>query len=111
MHCALGRLEDDLCQGADGPLLDSCVIPPTTNNDHSPIIEQCQACQATVILKVQIGKDFTITSASFAKGVSIEGTVWHLITSPDAVGVIKAILTSTISVRWGRRHIRQYRWD
>lgn len=78
-------------RGADGPLLDPYLLPSTTDNDHSPIIEECQACQATVILKVQIGKGFTITSASFAKGVSIEGTVWLPITSPDAVGVVKAV--------------------
>lgn len=78
-------------QGADGPLLDPCLMHPITVNHRAPIVEQCRACQATVILKVQIGKGFTITGAGFAKGVSIEGTVWRPITGPDTTGVIKAV--------------------
>ncbi len=78
-------------QGADGPLLDPCLMCAILNNDRAPIIEQCRACQATVILKVQIGKGFTITGASFAKGVSIEGTVWRPIVGPDTTGVVKAV--------------------
>jgi DNA-binding transcriptional LysR family regulator len=82
-------------QGADGPLLDPCLISPIRDNDRSPIIEQCQACQATVILKIQIGKGFTITGASFAKGVSIEGTVWRPITGQGTTGVVKAVWLDT----------------
>jgi DNA-binding transcriptional LysR family regulator len=78
-------------QGADGPLLDPCLTRRITAVEHAPVIEQCQACQATVILKVQIGKGFTITGESFARGVNIEGTVWRPITGPDTIGVIKAV--------------------
>lgn len=78
-------------QGADGPLLDPCLMRPIMANGRAPIIEQCMACQATVILYVQIGKGFTITGASFAKGVDIKGTVWRPITGPGAISVIKAV--------------------
>ncbi|WP_404400611.1 LysR substrate-binding domain-containing protein [Pelagibacterium halotolerans] len=78
-------------QGIDGPLLDPCLIRRIAAGEHAPIIEQCQACQATVIMKVQIGKGFTITGESFAKGVDIRGTVWRPITGPDTSGIIKAV--------------------
>ncbi len=44
-----------------------------------------------MILKVQIGKGFTITGESFARGVDIQGTVWRPITGPETIGVIKAV--------------------
>jgi DNA-binding transcriptional LysR family regulator len=78
-------------QGADGPLLDPCLARQITAREEAPIIEQCQACQATVILKVQIGRGFTITGESFAKGVNIQGTVWRPIIGPDTIGVVKAV--------------------
>lgn len=78
-------------QGVDGPLLDPSLMGPIMAGDQTPIIEQCRACQATVILKVQIGRGFTITGAGFAKGVSIEGTVWRPIIGPDTIGVVKAV--------------------
>ncbi|SFE12527.1 LysR family transcriptional regulator [Roseivivax sediminis] len=78
-------------QGADGPLLDPCLARQITACEQTPIIEQCRACQATVILKVQIGKGFTITGESFAKGLSVEGTVWRPVTGPHSIGVIKAV--------------------
>lgn len=78
-------------QGADGPLLDPCLTRQITAGEHAPVIEQCRACQATVILKVQIGRGFTITGESFASGVDIQGTVWRPITGPETIGVIKAV--------------------
>lgn len=78
-------------QGADGPLLDPCLMHPILAGERVPVIEHCRACQATVILKVQIGKGFTISGANFARGVSIEGTVWRPIVGPDTIGVIKVV--------------------
>ncbi|MCR4266630.1 LysR family transcriptional regulator [Nitratireductor sp. ZSWI3] len=78
-------------QGADGPLLDSCLMHQIRAGEHAPFIEQCQACQTTVILKVQIGRGFTITGESFAKGVNIQGTAWRPITDPDTTGLVKAV--------------------
>lgn len=78
-------------QGADGPLLDPCLIHSILAGERVPVIEHCRACQATVILKVQIGKGFTISGANFARGVSIEGTVWRPIVGPNTVGIIKAV--------------------
>lgn len=78
-------------QGADGPSLDPCLTHQIVANDRASRIEQCRACQATSILKVQIGKGFTITGEGFAKGGDIQGTVWRPITGPDTTGVIKAV--------------------
>ena len=78
-------------QGADGPLLDPCLIHSILAGERVPVIENCRACQATVILKVQIGKGFTISGANFAGGVSIEDTVWRPIIGPNTVGIIKAV--------------------
>lgn len=78
-------------QGADGPLLEPCLMHQIVANDRAPIIEQCCACQATVLLKVQIGKGFTITGASFAKGVNIVGTVWRPIVGPGSLGHVQAV--------------------
>lgn len=82
-------------QGTDGPLLDPCLTQRIVANDRAPGIEQCRACQATVILKVQIGKGFTITGASFASGVIIEGTVWRPIIGPNSTGTIQAVWLDT----------------
>ena len=59
-------------------------------NGHG-VIKQCCACQATVIMKVQIGEGLTITGESFAKGIGIQGTIWRPITDPDTIGVVKVV--------------------
>lgn len=78
-------------QGSDGPLLDPCLTKRIATGANMPEIEHCQACQATVIMKVQIGRGFTITGASFADNVAISGTVWRPIAQSETMGVVKAV--------------------
>lgn len=60
-------------------------------NDCAPIIEQCCACLATVLLKVQIGKGFTIAGESFAKGLNLADTVWRPIVDPGILGHVQVV--------------------
>ncbi len=78
-------------QGVDGPLLEPSLMHQIVANDRAPIIEQCCACQATVLLKVQIGKGFTIAGESFAKGVKLVDTVWRPIVGPGSLGHVQAV--------------------
>lgn len=83
--------------GAEGPLLDPCIIRQITNGERRPRIEQCRACQATVMMKVQIGMGFMVTGASFAECVSIEGAVWRRIA--DSTGEVKAVWLDSVPKR------------
>ena len=78
-------------QGVDGPLLEPCLMHQIVANDRAPIIEQCCACQATVLLKVQLGRGFTIAGESFAKGINIVDTVWQPIVGPGSLGHVQAV--------------------
>lgn len=78
-------------QGVDGPLLEPCLIHQIVATDRAPIIEQCCACQATVLLKVQIGKGFTIAGEGFAKGVNLVDAVWRPIVGPGSLGHVQAV--------------------
>lgn len=82
-------------QGADGPLIDPSLTDRISASEAAPVIEQCQACQATVVLKVQIGKGFTVTGESFADAIDIDGTVWRPIIGPDSIGTISAVWLDT----------------
>lgn len=82
-------------QGIDGPVLDPWLTERIATGERAPIIEQCQACQATVVLKVQLGRGFTVTGASFAESVKIEGTVWRPIVGPGSTGTISAVWLDT----------------
>jgi hypothetical protein len=68
-----------------------CLMHQIKADNGAPVIEQCQACQATVMLKVQIGMGFTITGESFAKGVGIKGAVWRPVVGPGTIGMLKAV--------------------
>lgn len=78
-------------QGVDGPLLEPCLMHQIVANDRAPIIEQCCACQATVLLKVQLGRGFTIAGESFARGINIVDTVWQPIVGPGSLGHVQAV--------------------
>lgn len=82
-------------QGADGPLLEPWLTDRISAGEHAPAIEQCQACEATVVLKVQIGSGFAITGETFADAIDIAGTVWRPIVGPDSIGTISAVWLDT----------------
>lgn len=77
--------------GPDGPTLDTCLTDLIVAGRSPPIIEYCQTTQATVIVKVQMGKGFTLAGESFAKSVSVKGAVWRPITGRDSTGSVKIV--------------------
>ena len=100
-HRLAGKAEiawDDLCgerllvpSGPDGPALDSCLTDLILAGETPPVIEHCQATQATVIVKVQMGKGFTLSGESFSRSVSVARTVWRPVTGPYSKGTVKII--------------------
>ncbi|WP_186398112.1 LysR family transcriptional regulator [Stappia sp. P2PMeth1] len=77
--------------GTEGPLLDACFLARLGSGPHPPIIERCNASQATVIVKVQLGKGFTLTGESFANAVTIEAAIWRPIVGNDGSCPINAV--------------------
>lgn len=77
--------------GPDGPALDSCLTDLIVAGENPPVVEHCQATQATVIVKVQMGKGFTLSGESFAKSVSVAGTVWRPVTGRQSTGAVKIV--------------------
>ena len=77
--------------GLDGPQLDSCFLKQISVGSQAPIIEHCQASQATVVVRVQLGEGFTVAGENFANSVAIDGTVWRPITGRNSSCSIKAV--------------------
>lgn len=77
--------------GAEGPLLEACFLRPITACVRNLVIEQCHGSQATVIVNVRLGKGFALSGASFAKGITIERTVWRPILGRNSHLPIKAV--------------------
>lgn len=78
-------------QGVDVLLLEATIMRHIAPSAQVPKIEKFCACQATVLLNVQIGKGFTIAGESFAKGVNLIGTVWRPIVGSGSLGHVQAI--------------------
>lgn len=77
--------------GAEGPQLDPCFLRRITTGSSAPIVEQCHASQATVLVKVRLGKGFALAGTSFARATAIENTVWRPITGRNSSCPVKAV--------------------
>lgn len=77
--------------GVDGTYIDSCFIKWITSEANAPLVERCCASLATVTVKVQLGKGYTITGTNFAKGISIVGTIWRPAAGRNSSCSIKAV--------------------
>ncbi|SMH27590.1 LysR family transcriptional regulator [Mesorhizobium australicum] len=77
--------------GPDGPQFDSSFLEHFVGGSHAPIVEQCHASQATVMIKVRLGKGFTLAGEGLAKAATVEGAVWRTIVGERSRCQLRAV--------------------